>query len=134
MKDDELQETKHLAAGGTEEAAMPNTIVEEVVDNPEMSRYEIRVDGRVAGFAQYRLHHDRITFFHTEVDPAFAGRGLGGQLARSALDGARSQGKVVVPLCPFIASYIRTHPEHLDLVVPAMREKVKADGRGRDAE
>jgi uncharacterized protein len=33
-----------------------------------------------------------------------------------ALDDIRSRGLQVVPLCPFVAAYIRRHPEYEDLV------------------
>ncbi len=87
-----------------------------VVDNPAEHRYEARVGGRLAGFAQYRLRGDRIVFVHTEVDDEFEGHGVGSRLASGALDDARARGLVVVPLCPFIADYIRRHPEYQDLV------------------
>ncbi|MEO3862981.1 GNAT family N-acetyltransferase [Acrocarpospora sp. B8E8] len=87
-----------------------------VVDNPETHRYEILVEGDVAGFAQYRLRPGKIVFLHTEIDSAFEGQGLGSQLARAALNGARDRALSVVPLCPFIASYIKRHPEYADLV------------------
>jgi predicted GNAT family acetyltransferase len=103
----------------------------QVRDNPAESRYEVLSDGKLAGFAQYRLRDDRITMYHTEVDPPFEGEGLGGQLAREALDDVRSRGLLVVPVCPFIASFIRhRQDEYLDLVVPEMREKVTEDAHG----
>src|SRR3979409_193132 len=79
----------------------------EVRDNPDESRYEVFADGELAGFAEYRLHNGRITFIHTEIDPAHEGGGLGSSLARAALDDVKSRGLPVVPLCPFIAGYIR---------------------------
>jgi uncharacterized protein len=97
----------------------------EVVNNPDESRYEIRADGALAGFAEYQTdRHDRVVFVHTEIDPAHEGEGLGGKLARGALDDVRAQGRPVVPLCPFIAGYIGKHPEYLDLVAPEYRERV----------
>jgi predicted GNAT family acetyltransferase len=97
----------------------------EVRDNPPESRYEIRTDGRLAGFVTYETHPDHITFIHTEIVPQYEGEGLGGQLARAVLDDARRRGLTVVPICPFIAGYIRRHPDdYLDLVQPALREKV----------
>ena len=61
-----------------------------VVDAPERSRYEISVDGALAGFAVYRLAPGRVIFVHTEIDDAYAGHGLGGKLARAALDDVRA--------------------------------------------
>lgn len=88
-----------------------------VTDAPEASRYEARVGDPVVGVAEYRLTPGVITFLHTEVMPAAEGRGVGGRLARTALDDARARGLRVRPLCPFISAYIRRHPEYRDLVV-----------------
>lgn len=89
-----------------------------VTDNAEQRRYEIHVGGEVAGFAAYRRRPGELVFTHTEVDPAYEGQGLGGRLARAALDDARTRGLAVVPVCPFIASYIDRHPEYADLRAP----------------
>lgn len=97
----------------------------EVRDNPDQARYEVVVDGRVGGFAQYELEEGRIKFLHTEIDPAHEGGGLGSRLARAALDDARARELPVVPLCPFIAGYIRRHPDpYASIVVADMRERV----------
>jgi len=88
----------------------------EVRANPEELRYEAWVEGRLAGSAFYTEHGDRLAFTHTEVDPQFEGRGVGSALARGALTDARNTGRKVVPLCPFIASYIAKHPDYDDLV------------------
>ena len=104
----------------------------EVRDNPEELRYELLVDGRLAGLSQYRLEGERITIYHTEVEPEYEGRGLGDELARAALDDVRGRGLVLVPLCPFIAAYIRGHPDdYLDLVAPSLRERVMEGARQR---
>ena len=87
-----------------------------VRDNPTLLRFEIHDDEKLAGFAQYVRRPGRIFLVHTEIDPAFEGRGLGSQLAAGALDATRTAGERVVPLCPFIASYIERHPEYDDLV------------------
>jgi uncharacterized protein len=88
----------------------------QVRDNPDEHRYELHVDGELAGFARYVLRGGRIIFVHTEVDPDWGGRGLGTVLARGALDAARESGAPIVPLCPFIAAFIDSHPEYRDLV------------------
>ncbi|MFF5259176.1 GNAT family N-acetyltransferase [Actinomadura viridis] len=88
----------------------------EISDNPEASRYEIRVDGSLAGFAEYRTRPGKIVFTHTEVDGAYEGQGVGGALARGALDDVRAKGLAVVPLCPFFKGWIDKHPDYQDLV------------------
>lgn len=97
----------------------------EVTDNAELSRYEARVGGELAGFAQYRVDGRRMTLVHTEVDPRFEGRGVGSQLAKVALEDVGRQGLDVVPRCPFIAAYVRRHPDlYLGLVPEPLRESV----------
>jgi predicted GNAT family acetyltransferase/glutaredoxin len=87
-----------------------------VTDNAEAARYELRLDGRLIGIAAYRRRPGRIAITHTEVDPACSGRGFGSMLAEAALRDARANGERVLPLCPFIADYVRRHPEYEDLV------------------
>ncbi|QEO14162.1 N-acetyltransferase [Agromyces intestinalis] len=84
----------------------------DIVRNDERHRYELRVDGDLAGFAAFREEPGRIVFTHTVVLPAYEGRGLGSRLAESALGDAVSRGLVIVPECPFIAAYVRRHPEY----------------------
>ena len=91
----------------------------EVVDVPGRYRFEARIGGEVAGIAQYLRRPDRIIFTHTQVDPAFEGRGVGSALAKGALDAVRAAGRNVEPRCPFFASYIRRHTEYAELVVAA---------------
>lgn len=83
---------------------------------PELQRFEITADGAAAGILEYQLRGSTATMYHTEVYPAFGGRGLGGRLARAALDEARSAGWTVVPTCSFVAGYIESHPEYEDLL------------------
>jgi predicted GNAT family acetyltransferase len=89
-----------------------------VEDRPERGRYELLVDGAIAGIATYRDAPGRRIFLHTEVDAALEGQGMGRRLAAHALDDVRSRGLNVTPRCPFIAAYIRRHPEYADLVAP----------------
>lgn len=89
----------------------------QVVNDPAQLRYELRVDSTLAGFLAYRLESGSVVLVHTDVEPRFEGRGLGGRLVRGALDDIRARGLRVVPLCPFAAAYIRRHDEYADLVV-----------------
>lgn len=97
----------------------PNADAIAITNNSAESRYEARVGDVVAGFAEYRLRPGTITFTHTEIADEFEGKGIGSLLAAGALDSARAAGLLVRPLCPFIAAYIRRHPEYLDIVDPA---------------
>lgn len=96
---------------------MPDdTSAVEVVDNPDAQRYEAYVEGGLAGFLMYDRGPGRVVLVHTEVDPAFEGHGVGGRLAAFALDDVRARGITVVARCPFVAEYIRRHPEYRDAV------------------
>lgn len=96
-----------------------------VTDNRNERRYEAHLDGRLAGFAYYQLTDELIIFTHTEVDPSFEGRGVGGALARLALDDVRSKGeRKVLALCPFIKRWIDKHPDYASLVYGARRSIV----------
>jgi len=86
-----------------------------VVDQPTAQRYEARLGDRVVGFTEYRRIRGRLVFFHTEIDPAFEGRGFGGRLAAAALDDVRARGLTIAVKCPFIEAYLRRHPEYDDL-------------------
>ena len=95
----------------------------EVVNVPEKNRYELRLGGRLIGLAAYRRRNGRIAFTHTEVDESCEGRGFGSLLGGAALEDARQEGLEVAPLCPFIAHYIRRHPEYAELVASRYRNR-----------
>ena len=82
-----------------------------VRDNAEASQFELTLDGSQAGVPTYELRPGAIALLHTEVDPAFEGRGLGTALIRGALDSARDRGLKVLPYCPFVKAHLDKHPE-----------------------
>jgi predicted GNAT family acetyltransferase len=88
----------------------------QIVDNSTENRFEALVDGKVAGFADYRLLPTKIVFTHTEVLPAYEGQGLASKLVGHALQASADTGLRVVPLCPYVAKYIDRHPEFKELV------------------
>lgn len=90
----------------------------DVAENPGRRRFEVSVDGAAAGFLSYRPGPGRMAITHVEVDPAYEGQGLGGRLARTALEAARERGLAVEPACPFIRSWVDTNPGYADLLVP----------------
>ena len=89
-----------------------------VTDHHEKSRFEIFEQGELAGFTEYHRFRDEIAFLHTAIEERFAGRGLGQELARDALQTAREQKLKVLPYCPFIRAYIARHPDDFLALVP----------------
>ncbi|RZL91835.1 MAG: N-acetyltransferase, partial [Variovorax sp.] len=88
-------------------------------------RYEARIEGKLAGYSEYNLLSEAIMFTHTEVLPEHEGQGVGSAIARHVLDQARSDGQHVIPVCQFIAGWIRKHPDYVDLVRPDVRRAFK---------
>jgi predicted GNAT family acetyltransferase len=88
------------------------------VDHDEnQHRFEARLDGLLA-VASYQLDGDTLTLLHTEVPRALRGRGVGNDLARAAFEYSREHQLKVVPRCPFMAAWLRRHPEYRDLQAP----------------
>ncbi|MEX1104561.1 MAG: GNAT family N-acetyltransferase [Ilumatobacteraceae bacterium] len=87
-----------------------------VTDNRSRSRYEVVLDGDVAGFAEYVDDGNSVVMPHTLVEHEHRGKGLAALLVRHALDDLRSRGRTVVPVCWYVDHFIAGHPEYTDLV------------------
>lgn len=86
-----------------------------IVHASRRHRYELHDGEAVIGFATYRLPDDEhVDFVHTEVDDVYEGQGLASRLIRFALDDVRAAGKRIVPHCPYVAAWVRRHPEYAD--------------------
>jgi len=88
--------------------------IPDVVQNDAEHRFEIREGDQIAQLA-YDMRGDAIALVHTEVPPSLEGDGYGSALAKAALEYARAQHLRVIPSCPFVAAYIRRHPQYQDL-------------------
>lgn len=86
----------------------------EVVHETDKNRFAVYVEGETA-VLEYRLSNGDVIYTHTGVPPALEGRGIGSRLARAGLDWARAEGLRVVPVCSFMAGYIKRHTEYMDL-------------------
>ena len=81
-------------------------------------RYDIALGGSRIGLLDYRRAGDVLDLHHTEIDPAFEGRGFGARLVRDALDDIRERGLTVRPGCSFVRVFIQRNPDYADLVAP----------------
>jgi len=106
-------------------------IKEPIVTNiTERKRYEISINGEVAGLAAYVDTGTQRIFYHTKIGDQFAGRRLGDTLAAAALADTRAIGKRVVALCPFVAAYVdrcEDFDDILDPVTPQAHAVVRAE-------
>lgn len=94
-----------------------------VTNNTEAQRFEAQL-GAERAVAEYHLKNSVIIFTHTEVPGVMEGKGVAGKLIQTALDAAQAAHYQVVPLCPFVAAYIKRHREYQDLVLPRFRYMV----------
>lgn len=89
----------------------------EVVHIPENSRYEIHVDGEVAGYTEAKERADGVVLFpHTAVEDAYGGQGLASRLVAGALDDVRAHGRRIEVTCEYALGFLEKHPEYKDLL------------------
>ena len=96
----------------------PTTASLRVQDNPERKRFEGYLGADLVGVVEYIPLNGRVIATHTEVLEAYEGRGLGSQLVTGMLEMLRAEGRLVQPLCPYVAAFLRRHPEWEDVVDP----------------
>lgn len=90
-------------------------------------RFEITVDGSVAGFTLFVDHDGRRIFHHTEIAPEHGGQGLAGEVVGTALRRTLDEGLRVVAVCPYVKKYVNTHEEfadHVDAATPGMLRSI----------
>jgi predicted GNAT family acetyltransferase len=87
-------------------------MTEEIFElNETGRRFELEVDGQIA-IIETILNKDNIMFLtHTEVPPSLEGKGVGSRIVKKALEYIDEHGYTLAPLCPFVAKYLRIHPE-----------------------
>ncbi len=94
-----------------------------VTDAPERERFEAHDEAdALAGVLTYQLSGAIIAYTHTKVEPRFEGQGVGSALARAAMDDARTKGRTVVPICPFLSGWLDEHREYDGLVARSTRK------------
>jgi predicted GNAT family acetyltransferase len=85
----------------------------EIVTN---GRFELEHDGQVA-YLEYTIAGQVLALIHSEIPSVLRGSGVGSTLAQTAFDWARDHHMKVDVVCPFVAAYLETHPEYMDLVL-----------------
>jgi predicted GNAT family acetyltransferase len=86
----------------------------DVIHNPAKNRFETWIEGELSKL-DYMLDEDMIVMTHVGVHPEHRGQGVAGQLTRVALEYAKASNLRVIPMCPYIASYIHRNPQYIEL-------------------
>ena len=87
-----------------------------ILNNEKEQQFQVRVEGELA-FIEYRFYNGNIALMHTEVPDKLSGRGIASALAEYALTYARDHKIRVMIYCPFVAGYLKKHPEYQELIV-----------------
>ncbi|MAP54263.1 GNAT family N-acetyltransferase [Altibacter sp.] len=87
----------------------------EIIENKEKKRFETTVEEKTS-VIEYIRAQDKMYLTHTEVPDALEGQGIASSMAKHALEQIKEDGLKLVPLCPFIASYVKRHPEYKTLL------------------
>ena len=93
---------------------------DKIVDNAALHRFELKHDDETA-FVLYSKTQNVIKLIHTEVPEALRGQGVGSKLVAGVLREAQEKNLSVVPSCPFVAQYVKRHPEFASIVDPESR-------------
>ena len=88
----------------------------QVFNNAERKQFELTQDGETA-ILQYRFHDGHIWLMHTEVPKKLEGKGIASALAHFGLEWAKENNMKAKVLCPFVAIYLKRHPEYGEFVV-----------------
>ena len=74
-------------------------------------------NGNTAGKMTYSIASDDfIIIDHTEVEPAFKGKGVGKQLLYKIVEMARENNLKILPLCPFANALFQKTPDIKDVL------------------
>lgn len=86
-----------------------------LVNNKEAKRYEYHIDG-FRPHVEYRIKDDVIALTHTRIPEELRGQGIGSMLVKDVLDDVAEKNLKVIPICAFVASYIKKHPQYKRLL------------------
>jgi predicted GNAT family acetyltransferase len=86
-----------------------------VINNENQQRFEVH-EGDETAYLEYRYYEKDIALMHTFVPEAFEGKGIASALAEYALGWARENKKPVMAYCPYVAAYLKRHPQYNDII------------------
>lgn len=93
-----------------------------VINNTENQQLEVLLEGEKAVLT-YRFYKKNIALMHTTVPEALKGRGIASALARYAFAYAQELKRPVMVYCPFVAKFVKEHPEYRSQLDPSLYGK-----------
>ena len=91
---------------------MTSEFDDQVRHEPARQRFTLPLGDALAILDYDRVDASTLDYRHTFVPPPMRGRGAASALAAYALRYARDENLRVIPSCPFVAAFVRRHPEH----------------------
>ena len=85
-----------------------------VVHNEAETQFETWIDGRLSKL-DYMQDGNTMVITHVGVHPEHRGQGVAGKITEVALEYAKQKSYRVIPMCPYVATYIRRNPQYLEL-------------------
>ena len=74
-------------------------------------------EGDDIAYLEYRFYKNiNIALMHTVVPESLGGKGIASALAEYGFQYAREHKKLVMVYCPFVAAYVKRHPEVNELL------------------
>lgn len=86
-----------------------------VIHNEPASRFEVPLPGGPA-ILIYTIRSGLFLLLHTEVPPAFEGRGIAAMMAKAAMEYAKGKSYKIRSYCSYTTRYITRHPEYQELL------------------
>lgn len=86
-----------------------------VINNEQNLRFETN-PGDEPAFLEYRWHQGAMALMHTFVPEKYSGKGIAATLAKTALEYAKEKDIKIIVYCPYVAAYLKKHPEYEGLI------------------
>lgn len=87
----------------------------DLINNKEQHNFELWIEGK-RSFIDYGIEGEKIFLFHTEVPGELEGRGVAAALVEKTLRYIEEHGLKLIPLCPYVQSFLKRHQEWQRLV------------------
>ncbi|MCF8367953.1 MAG: N-acetyltransferase [Bacteroidales bacterium] len=87
----------------------------QITNNKKEKRFELKINNHLA-IIIYEIKNNKIYLVSTEVTESLSGQGIGSKLVKQSLDLIQDMDLKVVPVCPFIQTWFKRHPEKENLL------------------